>query len=79
MTEGSGMLHPQMQTTGDDTEDPMQSVLNRFHQRHGVDRVFIVDGSSFPTASEENSTFTISAQPSPAGDDLADELSAGRR
>ena len=58
--------------------DPAQSVLNRFNQMHEVDNVFVVDGSSFTTASEKNPTLTILALAWRAGDFLADELRSGR-
>ena len=58
--------------------DPARSVLNRFNQMHEADNLFVVDGSSFTTASEKNPTLTILALAWRAADYLADELRAGR-
>ena len=37
-------------------DDPKRSALNTFNQMHEVKNVFVVDGSSFTTASEKNPT-----------------------
>ena len=58
--------------------DPARSVLNRFNRMHEVDNVFVVDGSSFTTASEKNPTLTILALAWRAADYLAEELRAAR-
>jgi len=57
--------------------DPKMSVLNGFNQMHDVDNVFVVDGSSFTSASEKNPTLTILALAWRATDYLAEELRAG--
>ena len=57
--------------------DPKLSVLNGFNQMHDVDNVFVVDGSSFTSASEKNPTLTILALAWRATDYLAEELRAG--
>lgn len=54
--------------------DPRTSVLNRFNQMHEVKNVFVVDGSSFPSASEKNPTLTILALAWRATDYLAEQL-----
>ena len=56
-----------------------RSVLNRFNQMIEVDKVLVVDGSSFTSASEKNPTLTILALAWRAGDHLAGELRSGRR
>lgn len=42
-------------------DDPATSVLNRWCRAHEVQNLFVVDGSSFPTASGANPTLTIMA------------------
>jgi choline dehydrogenase-like flavoprotein len=58
-------------------EDPKRSALNRFNQMHDVRNVFVVDGSSFTTASEKNPTLTILALAWRASDYLADQMRQG--
>jgi choline dehydrogenase-like flavoprotein len=58
-------------------EDRKRSALNRFNQMHDVKNVFVVDGSSFTTASEKNPTITILALSWRATDYLAEELKKG--
>jgi choline dehydrogenase-like flavoprotein len=41
--------------------DPKTSVLNQFQQTHDVSNLFVVDGSSFTSASAQNPTWTIMA------------------
>ncbi len=55
-------------------EKPSSSVLNKFNQAHEVPNLFVVDGSSFTTASEKNPTLTILALAWRASDYLAEEL-----
>jgi choline dehydrogenase-like flavoprotein len=57
--------------------DPKRSALNRFNQMHEVKNVFVVDGSSFPNASEKNPTLTILALSWRATDYLADQIKRG--
>jgi choline dehydrogenase-like flavoprotein len=57
--------------------DPKRSALNAFNQMHEVKNVFVVDGSSFTTASEKNPTLTILAISWRATDYLAEELRKG--
>ena len=57
--------------------DPKRSALNGFCQMHDVKNVFVVDGSSFTTASEKNPTITILALSWRATDYLADEMKRG--
>jgi choline dehydrogenase-like flavoprotein len=57
--------------------DPKRSALNGFCQMHEVKNLFVVDGSSFPSASEKNPTLTILALAWRASDFLADELKKG--
>jgi choline dehydrogenase-like flavoprotein len=58
-------------------DDPKRSALNKFNQMHDVKNVFVVDGSSFTTASEKNPTITILALSWRATDYLADEIKRG--
>jgi choline dehydrogenase-like flavoprotein len=57
--------------------DPKRSALNRFNQMHDVKNVFVVDGSSFTTASEKNPTLTILALAWRATDYMAEEMKRG--
>jgi choline dehydrogenase-like flavoprotein len=57
--------------------DPKRSALNAFNQMHEVKNVFVVDGSSFTTASEKNPTLTILAISWRATDYLAGEMQKG--
>lgn len=57
--------------------DPKRSVLNQFNQAHEVKNLFVVDGSSFTTASEKNPTLTILALSWRATDYLAAEMKKG--
>jgi choline dehydrogenase-like flavoprotein len=41
--------------------DPRRTVLNEWCQAHDVDNLFVLDGSSFPTALGVNPTLTIMA------------------
>ncbi|HEY3738904.1 MAG TPA: GMC family oxidoreductase [Bryobacteraceae bacterium] len=59
-------------------EDPKRSALNGFCQMHDVKNVYVVDGSSFTTASEKNPTLTILALAWRATDHMAEEIRAGR-
>ncbi|HEY8550481.1 MAG TPA: GMC family oxidoreductase [Vicinamibacterales bacterium] len=58
-------------------DDPKRSALNKFNQMHEVDNVFVVDGSSFTTASEKNPTLTILALSWRATDYLAGQMKKG--
>ncbi len=58
-------------------EDPKRSALNRFNQMHEVKNVFVMDGSSFPTATEKNPTLTILALAWRASDYLAELMKRG--
>jgi choline dehydrogenase-like flavoprotein len=58
-------------------DDPKRSALNKFNQMREVKNVFVVDGSSFPNASEKNPTLTILALSWRATDYLADQVRAG--
>jgi choline dehydrogenase-like flavoprotein len=57
--------------------DPKRSALNAFCQMHDVKNVFVVDGSSFTTASEKNPTLTILALCWRATDYMAGEMKRG--
>jgi choline dehydrogenase-like flavoprotein len=57
--------------------DPRRSALNRFNQMHDVKNLFVVDGSSFPTATEKNPTLTILALSWRATDYLVERLKRG--
>lgn len=58
-------------------DDPKRSALNRFNQMHEVKNLFVVDGSSFTTASEKNPTITILAIAWRATDYLAEQIKRG--
>jgi choline dehydrogenase-like flavoprotein len=58
-------------------QDPKRSALNAFNQMHEVKNLFVVDGSSFTTASEKNPTLTILAISWRATDYLAEEIKKG--
>jgi len=58
-------------------DDPKRSALNAFNQMHEVKNLFVVDGSSFTTASEKNPTLTILAVSWRATDYLAGEIKKG--
>ena len=58
-------------------KDPKTSVLNGFNQMHEVKNLFVVDGSSFASASEKNPTLTILALSWRATDYLASEMNKG--
>ncbi|HEU0122149.1 MAG TPA: GMC family oxidoreductase [Bryobacteraceae bacterium] len=58
-------------------DDPKRSALNKFNQMHDVRNVFVVDGSSFTTASEKNPTLTILALSWRASDYLAEQMRTG--
>jgi choline dehydrogenase-like flavoprotein len=58
-------------------DDPKKSALNKFNQMHEVKNLFVVDGSSFTTASEKNPTITILSLAWRATDYLAEEMKRG--
>jgi choline dehydrogenase-like flavoprotein len=58
-------------------DDPKKSALNAFNQMHEVKNVFVVDGSSFTTASEKNPTLTILAVAWRATDYLVEQMKRG--
>jgi choline dehydrogenase-like flavoprotein len=55
-------------------DDPKRSALNKWNQAHEVKNLFVVDGSSFTTATEKNPTLTILALSMRATDYLATQL-----
>lgn len=57
--------------------DPKTSALNSFNQMHAVKNLFVVDGSSFPSATEKNPTLTILAIAWRASDYLAEQMKRG--
>lgn len=57
--------------------DPKTSVLNGFCQAHDVKNLFVVDGSSFVSAGNQNPTWTILALAWRASDYLAEALGKG--
>ncbi len=58
-------------------DDPKRSALDKFNRMHEVKNVFVVDGSSFTTASEKNPTLTILALSWRATDYLGEEIKRG--
>ena len=57
--------------------DAKTAALNGFNQMHAVKNLFVVDGSSFPSATEKNPTLTILAVAWRATDYLAAQLKKG--
>lgn len=57
--------------------DPKKSVVNQFQQSHDVKNLFIVDGSTHVSASNQNPTWTIMALCWRSCDYLADRLKKG--
>jgi choline dehydrogenase-like flavoprotein len=57
--------------------DPKTSVLNQFQQAHDVPNLFVVDGSSFTSASAQNPTWTIMALCWRSCDFLINQLQRG--
>ncbi len=57
--------------------DPKKSVVNQYEQSHDVKNLFVIDGSSFVTASAQNPTWTIMALCWRACDYLADQMKKG--
>jgi choline dehydrogenase-like flavoprotein len=57
--------------------DPKISVLNQFQQSHDVKNLFVVDGSSFASASAQNPTWTIMALCWRSCDYLLDQMRKG--
>ncbi len=58
-------------------DDPRSSALNKYNQMHEVKNVFVMDGSSFPTATEKNPTLTILALAWRASDYMAEQMKRG--
>jgi len=58
-------------------QNPKTAALNAFNQMHAVKNLFVVDGSSFPSATEKNPTLTILAVAWRATDYLAGQLKKG--
>jgi choline dehydrogenase-like flavoprotein len=58
-------------------DDPKRSALDKFNRMHEVKNVFVVDGSSFTTASEKNPTLTILALSWRATDYLGEQIKKG--
>lgn len=54
--------------------DPKTSVVDRHCRCHGVDNLYVVDGSVFPSASEKNPTLTIMALSAMAADGIVKTL-----
>ena len=57
--------------------DPKKSVLNQFQQSHDVKNLFVVDGSSHVSASNQNPTWTIMALCWRSCDYLAEQFRKG--
>jgi choline dehydrogenase-like flavoprotein len=57
--------------------DPKKSVVNQFQQSHDVKNLFVVDGSTHVSASNQNPTWTIMALCWRSCDYLADQLRKG--
>ena len=58
-------------------DNPKTSVLNRWSQSHDHKNLWVVDGSSFPSAGWQNPTMTILALSMRASERLADEMKKG--
>ena len=74
LTEGSSVHEVGTARMG---TNPKTSVLNQFCQSHDVSNLFVVDGSSFVSAGNQNPTWTILALAWRACDYLAEALSKG--
>ncbi|MGD9785567.1 MAG: GMC oxidoreductase [Hyphomicrobiaceae bacterium] len=74
LTEGSSVHEVGTARMG---TDPKTSVLNSYCQSHDVKNLFVVDGSSFVSAGNQNPTWTILALAWRASDYLADALAKG--
>jgi len=59
-------------------EDPHASVLDKYNRVHGVDNLYVVDSSFFPTSGGTNPSLTIAANALRVGDYLTAWLKAGR-
>ena len=61
--QDSGVIQPAFHLMGTARmgNDPQKSVVNRWHQAHDVENLFIADGSSFVTSAGVNPTSTIGA------------------
>ena len=57
--------------------DPKKSVVNQFQQSHDVKNLFVVDGSTHVSASNQNPTWTIMALCWRSCDYLAGQLRKG--
>lgn len=57
--------------------DPKTSVVNQFQQSHDVSNLFVVDGSTHVSASNQNPTWTIMALCWRSCDHLADRMQKG--
>ncbi len=57
--------------------DPKTSVLNPFLQTHDIANLFVMDGSSFPSAAWQNPTLTIMALAVRSTDYLMQQLKRG--
>lgn len=57
--------------------DPKRSAVNQFGQAHEVRNLFVVDGSTFPTATEKNPTLTILANAWRSTDWMAEQVKRG--
>lgn len=57
--------------------DPRTSVLNSYCRTHDVENLYVVDGSSFPSASEKNPTLTIMALAARAADNIGERFRKG--
>jgi choline dehydrogenase-like flavoprotein len=58
-------------------DDPKTSVTNSFGQTHDLKNLFLVDGSIFVSAANQNPTWTILALSMRGGEYLAEQLRAG--
>ena len=57
--------------------DPRSSVLNQWNQSHDIRNLFVVDGSSFPTAGWQNPTLTIMALSMRSSEYIAEQMRTG--
>lgn len=75
LTEGSSVHEVGTARMGNDRKT---SVLNAFCQSHDVKNLYVVDGSSFVSAGNQNPTWTILALAWRACDHMAEALKEGR-
>ena len=60
-------------------DDPRSSVLDRNNRAHGVENLYVVDASFFPSSGGTNPSLTIAANALRVAEAIAGQLAAGTR